>query len=78
MYIIKNVSNKKNKLSIPNRKLSILSKKLIISSNKLSIISSKLCIIVQAILVRAIIVRRYSCAPNMIYYIKYNKLHAST
>ena len=54
-------------------KLGILSSKLIISSNKLSIISSKLRIIVQAILVQAILVQRYSCAPNILYYIKHSK-----
>ena len=74
MYLIKN-----NKLSILSSKLSILSKKLIISSNKLSIISSKLCILVQAILVQAILVQRYSCAPNILYYIKQsNTNHTST
>ena len=62
-----------NKLSILNNKLGILSNKLISSSNKLSIISSKLCILVQAILVQAILVQRYSCAPNILYYIKYSK-----
>ena len=56
-----------NKLSILNNKLSILSKKLIISSNKLSISSNKLCILVQAILVQ-----RYCCEPNILYYIKYS------
>ena len=80
MYIINN-----NKLSIivhailvkaiivqaiTSNKLSNISNKLIISINKLSISSSKLCIIVQAILVQAIIVQRYSCAPNILYYIK--------
>ena len=74
MYIIKNkkLSIISNRLSILSNKLSILSKKLIISSNKLSIISSKLCILVQAILVQAILVQRYSCAPNILYYIKYS------
>ena len=62
---------KSNKLSILSSKLSIPSKKLIISSNKLSIISSKLCIIVHAIRVQAIIVQRYSCAPNILYCINY-------
>ena len=68
MYLIKN-----NKLSILSNKLSILSKKLIISSNKLSIISSKLCIRVQAILVQAILVQRYYCAPNILYSIDYSR-----
>ena len=55
-----------NKLSIINNKLSILSNKLIISSNKISIL-------VQAILVRAILVPRYSCAHDILYYIKYSR-----
>jgi hypothetical protein len=75
MYLIKNnkLSLLSNKLSILSNKLCIISKKLIISSNKLTIISSKLCIIVQAIIVQAIIVQRYYCAPNILYYIKYSK-----
>ena len=48
-----------NKLSILNNKLSIFSNKLISSSNKLSI------------LVQATLVQRYSCAPNINYYIIY-------
>ena len=67
------LSSLSNKLIIISNKLSILSKKLIISSNKLSIISSQLCIPVQAILVQAILVQRYSCAPNILYYIKYSQ-----
>ncbi len=58
-----------NKLSILHNKLSILSKKLIISNNKLGIVSSKLCILVQAILVQ-----RYSCAPNILYYINHSNV----
>ena len=50
---------------IKNNKLSILSNKLISSSNKLSIL-------VRAILVQALIVQRYSCAPNILYYINYS------
>ena len=55
--------------TIISNKLSILSNKPIICSIKLIIISSKLCILVQAILVQ-----RYSCAPNIIYYINYSSL----
>ncbi len=54
-----------NTLSILNNKPSIL-------SNKLSIPINQLCIIGHAILVRAIRVQRYSCAPNILYYIKYS------
>ena len=53
---------------ITHNKLSILSDKLIISSNKLSISSNKLSILVHTILVQAILVQRYSCAPNILYY----------
>jgi hypothetical protein len=56
-----------NKLSILNNKLSTISKKLIISSNKLSIL-------VQAILAQAILVQRYSCAPDILYYIKHSSV----
>ncbi len=79
MYLIKN--NKRSilssKLSILSNKLSIPSKKLISSSNRPSVSSNKLSIIVHAILVHAILVQRYSCAPNILYYIKYsNYFHA--
>ncbi len=83
MYLIKNnkLSILSNKLIIISKKPSILSNKLIIISkkpsilnNKLSIFSNKLSIIVHTILVQAILVQRYSCAPNIPYYIKYSKL----
>ncbi len=73
MYLIKN-----DKLSILSNKLSILSKKPISSSNMPSIISRKLCILVQPILEQAILVQRYSCAPNIHYYINHSKLQPST
>ena len=59
-----------NKLGIINNKLSIISNRLLSSSNKLSMI-------VQAILVQAILVQRYSCAPNILYYIKYSSVARS-
>ncbi len=58
--------------AIINNKLSIISNKLIMCSIKLIIISNKLSIIVQAILVQAILVQRYSCAPNIICYINHS------
>ncbi len=69
MYLMKNnkLSILSSNLSILSNKLSILSKKLIISSTKLSIISSEPCILVQAILVQ-----RYYCAPNILYYINHS------
>ena len=64
MYLIKN-----NKLSIRSNELIISSNKLSILSNKLRILSTKLSIIVHTILVQAIPVQRYSCSPNILYYI---------
>ena len=76
MYLVKNI-----KLSIPSKrltilstKLSMLSKKLTISSNKLTIISNELSILVHTMLVQAILVQRYSCAPNILYYINQSKV----
>ena len=71
MYLIKNnkLSILSNKLIILNNKLSILSNKLISSSKKPSISSNKLSVIVHTIIVHAIIVQRYSCAPKHLYYI---------
>ena len=75
MYLIKNnkPSILSNKLIILNNKPSILSNKLIISSKKPSISGNKLSVIVHTILVYAILVQRYSCAPNILYYIKYSR-----
>ncbi len=79
MYLIKNnklgiLSNmlisSSNKLSILSNKLMISSNKLSILSHKLSILNNKLSIIVHTILVQAILVQRYSCAPNIPYYRK--------
>ena len=60
--------------AIISTKLSNLNNKLSIISNKLIIISDKLSIIVLAIFVHAILVQRYSCAPNILYYINYSKV----
>jgi hypothetical protein len=75
MYLIKNACNKEcinNKLSILGNKLNIICNKLSIMCKQLGILSDKLNIIVHTILVQAILVQRYSCAPNILYYIKYN------
>ena len=61
-----------DKLSIISNMLISSSNKLSILCNKLSIISNKLSILVHTILVQAILVQRYSCAPNILYYIKYS------
>ena len=53
-------------------KLIILSNNLIISTNNHSISSNKLSILVHTIIVQAILVQRYSCAPSIIYYINYS------
>ena len=37
--------------------------------------TNKLSILVQAILVQAILVQRYSCAPDIINYIKYGTVY---
>ena len=58
---------------IKNNKLSIISNKLSIISNDLISSSDKLSFIVHTILVQAILVQRYSCAPNILYYINHSK-----
>ncbi len=74
MYIIKNdkLSILNNKLGILNNKPNILHNKLINNSKKPSISNNKPRILVHTIIVQAILVQRYACAPNILYYIKHN------